>query len=111
MTLPSGNGLGQAAFDEALRDNVRTSVPDRVAFRCDFPAWRGTRTGRHRRLIDDLMLGGRTLEVARRHGLSPSRVSQLRREFHADWLAFCDGPAVRSAVATPHGFGAPTTGR
>jgi hypothetical protein len=63
-------------------------VPDQVAFRCDFPVWRRTRNARDRRLIDDLMVGERTHEVAERYGLSPARVSQLRREFHADWERF-----------------------
>jgi hypothetical protein len=35
------------------------------------------------------MRGERTLDVAGRHGLSPARVSQLRREFHDDWARFC----------------------
>jgi hypothetical protein len=38
----------------------------------------------------------RTLDLASRHGLSPSRVSQLRREFWQDWERFCglDSPAA-----------------
>ena len=39
--------------------------------------------------VDDLMIGGRTSEVASKHGLSPARVAQLRREFHDDWEQFC----------------------
>ena len=38
------------------------------------------------------MLGERTSEVASKHGLSPGRVSQLRREFHDDWEFFCAEP-------------------
>src|SRR5262249_57616886 len=51
--LPQGSSLDGNVFDEALRDNRRTPVPDQVAFRCDFPAWRITRGDRDRRLIDD----------------------------------------------------------
>jgi hypothetical protein len=43
--------------------------------------------------IDHLMVGERTLEVSRRFGFSPARVSQLRREFRDDWSRFwadCD---------------------
>jgi hypothetical protein len=78
-----------AALKDALADNTRSAVADQVCFRCDFPLWRSSRCGRDRRLIDDLMLGERTWDVARKHGLSPGRVSQLRREFHADWQRFC----------------------
>ena len=47
------------------------------------------------------LLGERTLDVSRKYGVSPARVSQKRREFHAAWLAFhgddvsparCSGP-------------------
>jgi len=34
------------------------------------------------------MLGDRTLEVARKHAVSPARISQLRREFYRDWMRF-----------------------
>ncbi len=87
--LPSGSRLDDNVFDQALRDNMQTPVPDQVCFRCDFPRWQGTRSDRDRRLIDDLMIGGRTGEVASKHGLSPARVAQLRREFHDDWEQFC----------------------
>jgi hypothetical protein len=64
-------------------------------FRTDFRAWRASRTERDRRILDDLMLGERTLDVAGKHGLSPGRVSQLRREFLLDWRRFCgDLPLV-----------------
>jgi hypothetical protein len=43
-------------------------------------------------MIDDLMVGERTLAVADGYGLSPGRISQLRREFHDDWERFCAPP-------------------
>lgn len=89
-SLPNGSSLTGNVFDEALADNTVSPVPEQVAFRLDFPAWRLTRYERDRRLIDELMVGERTLDVAKRHGLSPARISQLRRDFHDDWLAFCD---------------------
>jgi hypothetical protein len=36
---PLGQAL-QDAFEERLRDNTLTPVPDQAAFRIDFPAWR-----------------------------------------------------------------------
>jgi hypothetical protein len=81
----------RSAFDEALHDNVHSAVIDQVAFRCDFPAWRHTRSERDRRLIDELMIGERPRDVARRHGLSLGRVSQLRGEFYSDWEKFSNG--------------------
>jgi hypothetical protein len=87
-----GSAHGQRdldAFEERLRDNTRTPPDEQAAFRLDFPAWLYRRSERDRRVIDDLMRGERTLDVANRHGLSPARVSQLRREFMEDWQHFC----------------------
>ena len=71
-----------------FRSRVR-SPDEQAAFRADWPAWLATRSARDRRLIADLALGERTLDAARKYGLSAARVSQLRREFMDDWLLFC----------------------
>jgi hypothetical protein len=101
--LPDQSVLEGNRLDEALHDNTQTPVPDQVAFRQDFPAWLTTRTDRDRRLIEDLMVGERTCVVARKFGLSPARVSQLRQEYHQDWERYCgveDGVAgVANVVA------------
>jgi hypothetical protein len=71
--------LGQEAqdvFEERLHDNTMTPPPDQAAFRIDFPAWRRTRSERDRRVIDELMAGGRTKDVSAKLGMSPGRVSQ-----------------------------------
>jgi hypothetical protein len=77
------------ALEEMLRDNTVTPPPDQAAFRIDFAAWRRTRTERDRRLMADLMVGERTSQVAQEYGITAGRVSQLRREFHDDWVRFC----------------------
>jgi hypothetical protein len=86
---PHGQALLDA-LEECLRDNTQTPVPDQVTFRIDFPVWRCTRSERDRRVIDALMAGGRTRDVSQRFGLSPGRVSQLRRDFLEDWRRFID---------------------
>jgi hypothetical protein len=87
--LPDCSALDGSALDEALHDNTRTPPDEQCAFRIDFPAWRATHTKRDRLILDDLMVGERTLDVAGRHGLSAGRVSQLRREFLVDWKRYC----------------------
>jgi hypothetical protein len=89
VSLPEGSSLNGNVFDEALIDNTQTPPPDQVCFRIDFPAWRLTRCDRDRRVIDDLMVGERTLDVANKHGLTAGRVSQLRLDFCEDWERFC----------------------
>ena len=81
------------ALDDMLRDNTITPPPDQAAFRIDFAAWRRTRTERDRRLMADLMLGERTSHVSRKYGITAGRVSQLRREFHDDWVRFSGAEA------------------
>ena len=78
------------AVEERLRDNTLTSVPDQVCFRLDFPAWLTTRTERDRRIIDDMGLNHRTQDLSKKFGVSPSRISQLRREYRDDWTNFVD---------------------
>jgi hypothetical protein len=87
--LPDVSTLSDNPLSEALADNTQTPPDEQCAFRLDFPAWRGSRAERDRRIIDELMRGERTRDVAGRHGLSPARVSQLRHEFHDDWARFC----------------------
>jgi hypothetical protein len=90
--LPDCSTLDGSPLDEALHDNTRTPPDEQCAFRIDFPAWRATHAERDRRLLDDLMLGERTLDVAGKYGLSPGRVSQLRREFLLDWRRYVSEP-------------------
>lgn len=80
-------------FEERLHDNTLTPILDQVAFRCDFPAWLATRTERDQRLIGDMTGDERTTDLARKYGVCPGRVSQLRREYQDDWQHFCAEPA------------------
>jgi hypothetical protein len=86
------------AYEECLRDNTMTPPDEQAAFRIDWPAWLATRTERDRRIISDMALGNRTLALARRYGISPARVSQLRRQFHDDWTRYTQDPAEADAV-------------
>jgi hypothetical protein len=90
--LPDCSTLDGSPLHEALHDNTQSPVVEQVCFRLDFPPWRASRTERDRRILDELMLGERTLDVAARHGITAARVSQLRREFHDDWEFFCAAP-------------------
>jgi hypothetical protein len=72
----------------ALRDNTTTPPDQQAAFRIDFAVWLLRLGRRRRRVARRLMLGERPGDVARRVGLSPGRVSQLRRELERDWETF-----------------------
>jgi hypothetical protein len=88
--IPYGQELLDT-FEERLRDNTTTPVPDQVQFRIDWPAWLATLSGRERRIIRVMAKSESTINLSRRFDLSPARISQLRREFHDDWNRFCDG--------------------
>jgi hypothetical protein len=63
-------------------------VPVQAAFRIDTAAWLATLSARDRRIALDLAEGQATGEVARRHGVSPARISQLRRVFQGSYREF-----------------------
>jgi DNA-directed RNA polymerase specialized sigma24 family protein len=85
---PHGQRL-MDALEERLRDNSLTAVPEQVCFRLDFPAWLNTLSDRDRRVVEDLMQDERTRHVANKYGITPGRVSQLRRELMQRWRRFC----------------------
>jgi hypothetical protein len=98
--LPDWETSSANPLIDALTDNTRSPVPEQVMFRCDLPAWLNTLGERNRRVVEDLMRGEGTLDVARRHGLSPGRISQLRRAFLKRWQAFC-GECQGGRATTP----------
>lgn len=67
----------------------RTCTPaELAASRIDYPAWLRTLSCRHREIALALADGGTTRDVARRFGLCPARVSQLRNELKCSWEQF-----------------------
>jgi RNA polymerase sigma factor (sigma-70 family) len=75
-------------WTEAVVEDRRTPVVDQVAFRCDFPDWLDSLPARDRQIAQELAVGHGTSDVAKRFGVSPGRISQLRREMHQSWSEF-----------------------
>jgi hypothetical protein len=98
-TLPEFSTLSGNPLEEALQDNMQSPVDEQAAFRLDFPAFLGTLGIRNKNIAQDMALGHRTRELADAYGLSPGRVSQLRREFHDAWEHFTADPAERVGKA------------
>ena len=95
--LPDYSTLNGTPLEEALQDNLRSPVPDQVSFRLDFPAWLDTLSTRDQHVVEDLALGHRTTDVARKYRLSPGRISQLREQFRRGWMQFVGDAPARSA--------------
>jgi len=74
-------------------------IPDTAAFRVDFERWLRTLTRRDRKAIRAFIRGDGTGGVVAQIGVSPSRVSQLRRVYERLWEWFQGElePAVRTA--------------
>jgi hypothetical protein len=81
---------------QATLIECRNMLPsDMAAFRIDLEQWLKSFSQRHQRIISTLATGERTAVVAEQFGLTAGRVSQLRRRYQQDWLAF-QGEGVAS---------------
>ena len=85
----------------ATADTRNWPVPDVVSFRVDFAEWLSGLRRRDRRIVEDLAVGDRPGQVARRFQLSPSGLSKLRKRMRASWKRFeGEEDVTGSAVAT-----------
>jgi hypothetical protein len=75
----------QDAFEERLRDNTQSPVPDQAAFRVDWPTYFNSLTDRDRRLAEFLALGHTAKQAAYAFGISAARVTQLRQRWCREW--------------------------
>jgi hypothetical protein len=73
---------------ETLVEDKRASVPDQVAAKMDVGAWFSTLTDRMRQIAKDLAVGCTTSQAARKYGVTPGRISQLRRSLEKSWMNF-----------------------
>lgn len=80
--------LQQGTWIDELAADKRASIPDQVAAKLDVRAWWRTLSDRVKTIASDLAIGCSTSEVARRHGVSAGRVSQLRRTLAESWATF-----------------------
>ncbi|MEX1224392.1 MAG: hypothetical protein WEA31_07580 [Pirellulales bacterium] len=83
-------------WHEVLVEDRRASPADIAAVRIDFAAWLRSLPDRLRRIALFLASGETTSAAAKQFGLTPGRISQMRRELMAAWEAF-------------HGEGCPAT--
>ncbi len=99
--LPDFETLTEHPLCEALLDNTKSPPDETMCFKLDFLAWLASLPQRDRSLVEDLMVGERTLAVARKYRVSPARISQKRREFLQGWQAFSgERPADSASSST-----------
>jgi hypothetical protein len=73
---------------DKLAEDKRASVHDQVAAKMDTRAWFATLTKRMKEIAKDLAFGCSTSEVAKKHGVTAGRISQLRRTLEESWQLF-----------------------
>ena len=76
------------AWQEIVVEDKRATPADTAACRLDFAAWLVRLPERHRRVAELLAASETTTAVARHVGLTPARISQIRRELHDAWRTF-----------------------
>jgi hypothetical protein len=79
---------GEGMWKELLVADRRATPAELAASRLDFAAWWRLLPVRKRRIAAALAAGSTTSETAREFGLTPGRISQLRRELHMSWQTF-----------------------
>jgi len=75
-------------WQEIVVEDRQAGPAETAAMRLDFADWLRRLSTRDRHVADALAAGEGTLDVSRAFGISPARVSQLRRELQQDWRAF-----------------------
>ena len=81
----------ESAWTEVLVEDRRSGPAEIAAFRLDFAAWLQSLPKQDRRVADTLATGETTNDAAMRFGVSPSRISQVRRELQRSWNDFVGG--------------------
>jgi hypothetical protein len=72
----------------AIVADKRAPIADQVAAKLDVAAWLATLSRRRQEVAKDLAVGCSTSEVAKKYGVTPGRISQLRRTLEKSWAAF-----------------------
>jgi hypothetical protein len=85
-------------WKEVLIEDRRATPADVAASRIDFADWLGKMPALRRKIAQCLATGESTFAAAQRFAISPSRISQLGREFQASWQVFHGEPLASAAA-------------
>lgn len=88
----------EGTWKEILVEDSSCTPAELAASRIDFDAWFKRLPRRKRRIASTLAAGETTKDAAKKHKLTPGRISQLRRELAASWHGF-HGEQEQAAAA------------
>ena len=87
-----GNGIQierhSGNWIDTLVEDKRAPIADQVAAKMDVSAWFASLTERMKEIAQDLAFGCSTSEVAKKHGVTAGRISQMRRMLEDSWATF-----------------------
>lgn len=84
----------EEGWKEVLVEDGRCTPADLAASRIDFASWLSALPHQKRRIAKTLAAGEATSKAARRHRLTPGRISQIRRELAEDWERFAGDSTI-----------------
>lgn len=84
----------EGTWKEILVEDSRCTPAELAASRLDFDAWLRQLPRHKRRIASTLAAGETTSEAAKKFGVTPGRVSQVRRELAASWNDFHGEAAI-----------------
>lgn len=100
QSLRQWDSQGQE-WTEILVEDKKSTPAEIAAARVDYPSFLATLSPRDRRITQRLATGESTGEVANRFGISPGRISQLRKELKRAWDEFHQLPSeAKESAAT-----------
>jgi hypothetical protein len=74
-------------IEELVKDK-RAAVPELVAAKIDVGAWFSSLSHRMKQIAKDMAFGSSTKELAEKHGVTPGRISQMRRSLERSWAEY-----------------------
>ncbi len=89
----------EQALKEVLIEDHTAGPAETACCRIDFAEWLRSLSRRYRRIATTLATGETTTAAARTFGVSPGRISQVRRELFAAWNRFPGEAEAPIAVA------------
>jgi hypothetical protein len=88
----------EGTWKEILVEDPTCTPAELAASRIDFGAWLNKLPRKKRRIASTLAASETTKEAAKKHKVTPGRVSQLRRELAASWDEFHGEPEQAAVV-------------
>ena len=89
----------EGRWQELLVEDRRSGPAEIASTRIDFAAWLQSLPSRERRIAATLSMGESTGATAKKFGVSPSRISQLRTRLKHAWETFIGEPPAKPCPA------------